>query len=87
MDLNQIRSLVTVLAFVVFVAIVVRAWRGSNREGFAEAAALPFHDEQTTLFDVIPTKVRIHDRATALDPGVRRDDGPAATVLARRNAQ
>jgi cytochrome c oxidase cbb3-type subunit IV len=46
MDLNQIRSIVTLIAFVVFIAIVVRAWRGANRERFDEAAALPFADEQ-----------------------------------------
>jgi cytochrome c oxidase cbb3-type subunit IV len=45
MDLNQIRSIVTLLAFIVFVAIVVRVWRGANRDRHAEAAALPFADE------------------------------------------
>jgi cytochrome c oxidase cbb3-type subunit 4 len=46
MDLNLIRSIVTVLAFVVFIAMVLRVWRAANREQYAEAAALPFADEQ-----------------------------------------
>ena len=45
MELNLLRSLVTVIGFVVFIVIVVRAWRSSNAAAFAEAAALPFHDE------------------------------------------
>lgn len=46
MDLNLIRSVVTLLAFIVFIAIVVRVWRGGNRERFEEAAQLPFADER-----------------------------------------
>ncbi len=45
MDLNLIRSLVTVIAFVAFCAIAVRAWRAGNAARFAEAAALPLTDE------------------------------------------
>jgi cytochrome c oxidase cbb3-type subunit 4 len=45
MDLNLIRSVVTVLAFAVFVAMVLRVWRAANRERYNEAAALPFADE------------------------------------------
>ncbi len=45
MDINLIRSIVTVLAFVVFVLLVIRVWRSANREQHAQAAALPFADE------------------------------------------
>ena len=45
LDLNMVRSIVTMLAFIVFIAIVVRVWRGANREQHEQAAALPFADE------------------------------------------
>ena len=45
MDLNLIRSLVTVVAFVAFVVIAFRAWRSSNAARYAQAAALPLADE------------------------------------------
>jgi cytochrome c oxidase cbb3-type subunit IV len=45
LNINLIRSIVTVLAFIVFVLLVVRVWRSANRERHAEAAALPFADE------------------------------------------
>jgi cytochrome c oxidase cbb3-type subunit IV len=45
MDLNLIRSIVTVLAFVLFILLVIRVWRAANHERHAEAAALPFADE------------------------------------------
>lgn len=42
MDLNLLRSGVTVLAFASFVALVVWAWSRARRAGFDEAAHLPF---------------------------------------------
>ena len=72
MDLNLIRSLVTVLAFIVFVAIVVRAWSAANRERYAEAAALPFADEP--------------EPPGARHPGLRRDDGRTEMAIAGVNA-
>ncbi len=62
LDLNLIRSIVTVLAFVAFVGIVWRVWRAANRERYAEAADLPFADEP---------------QAPTVDPGLRRDAGRA----------
>lgn len=44
-DLNLIRSIVTVLAFIAFLVLVLRVWRRSERERYDEAAALPFADE------------------------------------------
>jgi cytochrome c oxidase cbb3-type subunit IV len=45
LDLNLVRSIVTVLAFVAFIALVLRVWRAANREHYEQAAALPFADE------------------------------------------
>ena len=59
LDLNLIRSIVTVLAFAAFVALVARVWRAANRERYDEAAALPFADEP--------------EPPSARHPGARRD--------------
>ena len=45
MDINTLRSLVTVVSLLVFLGIVVWAWSRRNRERFDEAARLPFQDE------------------------------------------
>jgi cytochrome c oxidase cbb3-type subunit IV len=45
MDLNTLRSLVTLLSFIVFIGIVLWAWSGKNRDRFQEAAMLPFADD------------------------------------------
>jgi cytochrome c oxidase cbb3-type subunit IV len=42
MDINLFRILVTVASFIVFVRIVVWAWRNRNTTDFKEAANLPF---------------------------------------------
>lgn len=42
MDINLMRSLVTVAAFAAFVAILVWAYRPSRKAQFDEAAQLPF---------------------------------------------
>ncbi len=47
MNLNDLRSLLTVLLLVVFVGIVVWAWSRRNRAAFDEAARLPFQEEKT----------------------------------------
>jgi cytochrome c oxidase cbb3-type subunit IV len=44
MDLNVVRTVVTVLAFVSFVGIVWYAYRARSQKGFAAAAQLPFAD-------------------------------------------
>lgn len=48
MDINTIRSLVTVLAFVSFVGIVLWAYSGRARSRFEEAAQLPFAEDEGT---------------------------------------
>jgi cytochrome c oxidase cbb3-type subunit 4 len=45
-DINTLRSLVTVLAFVSFVGIVLWAYSGRARRGFEEAAQLPFAEDE-----------------------------------------
>lgn len=42
MDINLFRILVTVASFIVFVGIVVWAWRNRDTTDFKEAANLPF---------------------------------------------
>lgn len=45
MDLNDLRSLVTVLGLIAFLCIVAWAWSRRNRDRFDEAAQLPFLDD------------------------------------------
>ena len=45
MDLNDIRSGVTVVSFLVFLGIMAWAWSASRRPAFDAAAQLPFADD------------------------------------------
>jgi cytochrome c oxidase cbb3-type subunit 4 len=45
-DINTLRSAVTVLAFVSFVGIVLWAYSGRSRRRFEEAAQLPFAEDE-----------------------------------------
>ncbi|MDH3209604.1 MAG: cbb3-type cytochrome c oxidase subunit 3 [Burkholderiaceae bacterium] len=45
MDINDLRSAITLLSFAAFIGIVAWAWARSNRERFDEAAQLPLVDE------------------------------------------
>lgn len=45
MDVNDLRSVVTVVSLLTFVGIVVWAWSKRNQSAFDEAAQLPFQDE------------------------------------------
>lgn len=45
MDINDLRSIVTVLAFASFVGIVAWAWSGRRKAAFEEAARLPLDEE------------------------------------------
>jgi cytochrome c oxidase cbb3-type subunit IV len=45
MDVNQLRSVVTVLAFVAFIGILLWAYKPSRKEQFDDAAQLPFKSE------------------------------------------
>lgn len=45
MDVNTLRSITTVLAFVVFLGIVVWAWSQRRNADFEQAANLPFEQD------------------------------------------
>ena len=45
MDINLLRSIVTVVAFVLFIGIVAWAWSNRNKTRFEEAAQLPFEED------------------------------------------
>jgi cytochrome c oxidase cbb3-type subunit 4 len=45
MDINDMRSVVTLLGFVSFLALVRWAWAASHRRSFDEAARLPLRGE------------------------------------------
>ena len=46
MDINLLRSLVTVFSFVLFIGVLVWAYRPVRKAGFDEAAQLPFASDQ-----------------------------------------
>ncbi|MBA3902067.1 MAG: CcoQ/FixQ family Cbb3-type cytochrome c oxidase assembly chaperone [Rhodocyclaceae bacterium] len=46
MDINDLRSFVTVLAFATFIGIVLWAWSGRQKQAFDEAANLPFAEDE-----------------------------------------
>ena len=45
MDINDMRSIVTLVSFVTFIGIIVWAWSKRNKADFDEAAQLPFKDD------------------------------------------
>ncbi len=45
MDINTLRSAITVVSLLTFVGIVFWAWSRRNKADFDEAAMLPFQDE------------------------------------------
>lgn len=45
MDINDLRSIVTVISMFTFLGIVGWAWSRRNKDRFEEAAQLPFQDE------------------------------------------
>jgi cytochrome c oxidase cbb3-type subunit 4 len=45
MDVNDLRSIATVVCFVIFIGIVVWTYSRRNREDFEEAAKLPFDQD------------------------------------------
>ena len=46
MDINDLRSLVTVVTFATFLAIVWWAYSDKRKQAFEEAALLPFSDDE-----------------------------------------
>ena len=45
MDVNDMRSVLTLVAFATFLGIVLWAYHGKSRKQFDEAAQLPFADD------------------------------------------
>lgn len=45
MEVNTLREIVTTLSFIVFVGILVWAWRHRQTQDFKDAANLPFTDD------------------------------------------
>ena len=45
MDINFLRSAITVVSLLTFLGIVIWAWSRRNKADFDEAAMLPFRDE------------------------------------------
>ena len=46
MDINTLRTIVTVASFALFIGIVVWAWSRRRRGQFDEAAMLPFAEKE-----------------------------------------
>ena len=44
MDINDIRSVITVISLALFLSLVAWVWSGRRRAAFEEAARLPFAD-------------------------------------------
>lgn len=59
MDINDLRSIVTVLSFALFLGIVWWAYGKGNKQRFEEAANLPFAEDEGER--VSPGPVR-HDK-------------------------
>ncbi len=53
MDINDLRSIITVAGLLCFLAIVGWAYGKGSKKGFEEAANLPFaeHDDQGVMSD------------------------------------
>lgn len=49
MDINDLRSIVTVVAFTVFIAIVLWAYSDRSKAAFDQAARLPFDEEEDRI--------------------------------------
>lgn len=49
MDINTLRSIVTVVAFAVFIGIVLWAFSGRSKAAFEQAARLPFDEEDEAV--------------------------------------
>jgi cytochrome c oxidase cbb3-type subunit 4 len=49
MEINDVRSAMTVIMFLVFLGIVVWAWSSKRRGAFDEAARLPFEEDEAMV--------------------------------------
>lgn len=51
MDINDLRSLITVLLFLAFIAIVAWAYSAKRKQAFDEAAKLAVDDDDTPVIE------------------------------------
>ena len=51
MDINTLRSIITVLAFAIFIAIVLWAYSDRSKASFDQAARLPFDEDEDRIED------------------------------------
>ncbi|RTL48469.1 MAG: cbb3-type cytochrome oxidase subunit 3 [Rhodocyclaceae bacterium] len=49
MDINDLRSIFTVVTFIVFVGIIWWAYSSHRKQAFDEAAMLPFDDDEPQM--------------------------------------
>ena len=54
LDVNTLRTVMTVLAFIVFAGIWVWAWSGQRQQDFSEAAQAPFVWESEASWPACP---------------------------------
>ena len=54
MDFDFMHSIWTVVMFVLFIGIVVRAWSAKRKRRFDEAARMPLEDDDATNGDKKP---------------------------------
>ena len=47
MDLNDLRSAITLVSFAMFIGLVAWTWQRKRLAAFEEAARLPFEDEDS----------------------------------------
>ena len=50
MDINTLRIIATIASFVMFLGIIVWAWKRRNTSDFKDAANLPFTDIDDNIF-------------------------------------
>lgn len=62
MDINDLRSLFTVVMFAMFLAIVWWAYSGKRKQAFEEAALLPFTDDEPVEAVNEPVPFRQNER-------------------------
>jgi cytochrome c oxidase cbb3-type subunit 4 len=82
-DINDLRSIVTLLSFGLFAGIAVWAWRPGNRKRFDDDAMLPFSDGESG--HPASESLRAERRAAPSHPAVPSGDG--ATYSSREGLQ
>jgi cytochrome c oxidase cbb3-type subunit 4 len=60
MDINDIRSAMTVIMFALFLGIVFWAYSGKRKRAFDEAARLPFEEDESMVTGKSPNTSREH---------------------------